>query len=50
MLVYGAKSALLLFILTYMQSANIEYVKPLAPTRLEGGYPGGLSSIAAATS
>ena len=52
MLVYGAKSCLLLFILTYMQSASIEYVKPLVPTRLEGGYyPGGMpANLVAAAS
>ena len=51
MLVYGAKSSLLLFILTYMQSANIEYVKPLVPTRVEGGQTSGLPpNLAAATS
>ena len=37
MIVYGAKSSLLLFIHSYMQSAGIDYVKPLLPTRIEGG-------------
>jgi len=37
LLIYGAKSSLLLFIHAYMQSASIEYIKPLVPMRLEGG-------------
>jgi hypothetical protein len=36
MLVYGAKSSLLLFVHAYMQSAHIDYVKPLSPIRLDG--------------
>ena len=39
MLIYGAKSSLLLFIHAYMQSANIEYIKPIIPVRLDHGTP-----------
>ena len=32
--VFGAKSSFLLFLHAYMQSASIEYVKPVLPVRL----------------
>lgn len=35
--VYSAKSRLLLFVHTYMQSAGIEYVRPLMDVRVSGG-------------
>lgn len=34
--IYTSKSFLLLFIHSYMQSANIEYIKPLVPLRHDG--------------
>ena len=48
MLVFGAKSSLLLFIHAYMQSANIEYVKPLNPIRIEGRIDSGTAPIGGA--
>ena len=47
-MVFGAKSSLLLFIHAYMQSANIEYVKPLNPIRIEGRIEGGTAPIGGA--
>ncbi|KAL1520950.1 hypothetical protein AB1Y20_022509 [Prymnesium parvum] len=44
-MVYGAKSSLLLFMHAYMQSANIEYIKPLMPVRMEPSLSRGEPSL-----
>jgi len=39
--VYGARSALLLFVHAYMESSGIEYIKPLAPIQWRDGGASG---------
>eukprot|EP00965_Chrysotila_dentata_P073327 2422185-Pleurochrysis_carterae.AAC.4 len=43
--IYTARSGLILFIHTYMQSAGIEYVQPLIPVRITAPAMGGLPGV-----